>query len=419
MATRVQSKESLPEEENVETPSTSTESKDKTRFAMEIPGGKMEINIHPLRKVFVLGRGARYLVQGGTVVLAPRERASLDRDRFPEIYLDGELVSQGDYRGEERCTVFEFTHDVGYFVVRVTRFLPGISMSHNDLSSALFMYYLRIENPLKLRERRPGLDEIIVLQNGAGPFSSFKRLFGNGKVHSTGQLEKEQQELQESLCYFIQPIVAATLEEDIQLWSAPRVGEVAGTISSRVDDKLKDWGLRLRKAVIAERKYPERLNELALEFRQAEQQIADMDRTNRNAWLERVGLKERDWVEMQNYSEKRGTGAGLLIGAKKCRRYIEPFLQWLMTKEEPAFTAEHFLREIYRERATTKRAGKKVKHEARYLHMEIELAEQVLFAAIRNPVLGLGEWADTEQTTAELSEYRQLEAYLASLEKPQ
>ncbi len=418
MLTRDQSNESLPEKENVESP-PSPDTNGKTRFAVDIPGGMMEVNIHPLRRVSVLGRGARHLVQGGTVVLAPRERATLDRDRFPEIYLDGELVSQGDYRREERCTIFEFTHDAGYFTIHVARPLPGISTTHNDLASAFFMFYLRIENPLKLRERRPGLDEIIVSQNEAGLWSVLKRLLGHGTVLSTGQLEKEQEDLQESLGQFIRPIVAATLEEDIQLWSAPRVGEVAGTISSRVDDKLKDWGLRLRKAVIAERKYPERLNELALEFRQAEQQIADMDRSNRNAWLERVGLQERDWVEMQNYSEKRGTGAGLLIVAKKRRRDIEPFLQWLMTKEEPAFTAEHFLREIYGERDSTKRARKKVKREARYLHTEIELAEQILYAAIRNPVLGLGEWADTEQNIAELSEYRQLEAYLASLEKPQ
>jgi hypothetical protein len=88
-------------------------------------------------------------------------------------------------------------------------------------------------------------------------------------------------------------------------------------------------------------------------------------------------------------------GAGLFLLAREKREHVEKIAMWL--EAHTALDAAVLLRNLYSEKFTSQ---------------ETEITEQVLLAAFRYPMLGLGEWADEDQTLVEASKYRQLETYL-------
>ncbi len=332
--------------------------------------GYVAVYLEPI-KYSTIGKGAkqtRMRVGSGKLVYAPRQGPE-DRERFPEVYLEGEAIGLESFGGDDPCQIHEFAMEAGRFWVKAKRPLAGISIMQDDTASISLGFYLRIEDPEKHLSRC---------------------------VDATTDQGLEL--FKESIAQFIAGYVRATFQEDIQLWSMPHIGEVANVVFTRLDDRLKEWGMRLRKSVIPERKYPQRLNELVMDFRSAEQEFLNLDQIGRDDLREQWEFESIDITEMQNISEKRGRGGGLLWIARKHKLDIEPFLQWLSAKRNPATTARDFLQEIYLEK--------------RHPRDDIELSEQILFSAIRNPVLGLGEWADTEQEHPEKSEYRVLEGFL-------
>jgi hypothetical protein len=111
--------------------------------------------------------------------------------------------------------------------------------------------------------------------------------------------------------------------------------------------------------------------------------------------LRKLGLQETDLAELQGNSEKYGGGAGLFKAAHK--KNADPFIKWLKSKQPAALAAAEYLEKI---------------QSGGYTDQEVELSEQVLLSAFRHPVLGLGEWGDTEQILAEASQYRQMETFL-------
>jgi len=100
--------------------------------------------------------------------------------------------------------------------------------------------------------------------------------------------------------------------------------------------------------------------------------------------------------EIQTNSKQLGEVAGLFIAAKNRKGQVQQFVEWLGSSERQATAAANFLKEIYLGNQTLR---------------DVELAEQVVLSAFRHPVLGLGEWGDTEHGVAQSSQYRQIEAY--------
>lgn len=338
--------------------------------------GYVSVYLEPI-KTYTIGKGAKQTqmrVGPGRIVYAPRHGPE-DRERLPEVYLEGESVILESYGGDDRCQVFDMALETGRFGAKVRHPLAGISITQDDVASISLEFKLRIEDPEKY------------LSRCADPTSEqgFKILRGD-------------------VARFITGYIKATFQEDIQLWSKPKVGQVADIVFARLDDKIKEWGLRLRKAVSAERKYPARLNDLVMDFRSTEQEFFDLDLHRREALREEWGFQVAAIAEMQHVSEKGGRGAGLLWIARKHKSHIEPFLEWLTVKRNPATVARDFLKEIYIDQ--------------RHSRDDIELSEQLVFSAIRHPVLGLGEWADTELEHPERSEYLILEGFLQAVPPP-
>lgn len=333
--------------------------------------GYVSVYLEPI-KTYTIGKGTKQTqmrVGPGRIIYAPRQGPE-DREGLPDVYLEGESIIVESYGGEAICQVFDCALAAGRFGVKARWPLAGISITQDDVASISLEFKLRIEDPQKY-------------------------------IESIGEPTTEQglKILRHDVARFIASEIKAMFKEDLQIWSKPRVGEVADVVRAKLDDKLKEeWGLRLRKAVTAERKYPARLNDLVMDLRSTEQEFFDLDSRLRDALREEWGFHATAIAEMQHVSEKGGRGAGLLWIVRKNKSHIEPFLEWLTVKRNPATVARDFLKEIYVEHG--------------HPRADIELSEQLVLSAIRHPVLGLGEWADTELEHSEKSEYLILEGFL-------
>jgi hypothetical protein len=338
--------------------------------------GYVSVYLEPI-KTYTIGKGTKQTqmrVGPGRIVYAPLYGPE-DRERLLDVYLEGQSIIL-DYGGEDRCQVFDCALVAGRFGVKVNQPLAGISITQDDVASISLECKLRIENPQKYLES-----------------------IGNPTA------EHELKILRHDVARFIASEIKTKFREDLQIWSKPKVGQVMDVVFALLDDRLKEWGLRLRKAVAAERKYPARLNDLVIDFRTTEQEFFDLDWRLRDALCEEWGFQVTAFAEMQHVSEKSGRGAGLLWIARKNKSHIEPFLEWLTVKRNPATVARDFLKEIYIDQRPPRD--------------DTELSEQLVFSAIRHPVLGLGEWADTELEHPEKSEYLILEGFLQTTPQPE
>lgn len=342
-------------------------------------GGRLDgyISFAPISRVYLLGNSPLN-IQTGTRVYAPHKMSPIDRDQFAEDYLEGETVARDQFRHNDEVWVAEFAEYPGRLAVKVEQELAGISALSSETANARLRFFLRVEDPRKYLSHE----------------KDWKELEG-------------QERLRQTIIGVIRDIVRSTLdpEESIHLWSAPRIGEVAGSLFSRLNEKLDEWGLRVRKSFTAERKYPQQLTELALEFRLAEEGFLDSGRAQKAATRDELGLQPSELIEMESISEKRGRGSGLLTIAKRHKYQIDSFIKWLRKKD--AFDAASFLEEIF-----VPELDEEGKKHSKHTLREVELSIQVLMSAIRYPILGLGEWGDTEQNLAEISDYRLMESYL-------
>lgn len=331
------------------------------------PGLDINIVFEPfisIRELGKRGNPSRINVQTGTVAYATHNQYPYDHDGMPEVYLDGERVTKSRFRQKDRCIVVELAEEPGRFWFRLTKWLPGISETENDLAIAQFLYFIRLTDPRKFLSSE----------------SRWPTAEGQARLIKTvRRLIKED-------------VQGTFRDKYIQVWSSPTIGDVADMIFASLDRKLREWGLALTSNFVSQRSSPERLSQVVLHFKASERELLETREMRGNVILEWLGLGPTDLMVLKNESEKYGAGAGLFIAARRAK---EPFIEWL--RSERASEAANFLEELY--------SGK-------FPLRDVELSENVVRSAFRHPVLGLGEWGDTELGLAETSEYRQFEDYL-------
>jgi hypothetical protein len=310
-------------------------------------------------------------VQLGTVALATHNADLYDQDNFPEVYLTGEVVTKGTFIPGDKAIVALLAFRMKQIYVKVTRPLVGISLVEGDVAMTEFSFLPQLEDPVRL-------------------------LRSEKDWHTPNGPER----LRKTITELVERDVRAVLAESIQIWSAPHIEEVSGIIFSRLNSKLKAWGLRLCQEAFPHRKYPKNLSEIALQFKAAERELVEAEGSWRNLLLRKLGLEAVNLREIQNIAEGRGAGAGLFTLAKNRKKQIKPFIDWL--NEQGASAAARFLEEVT--------SGK-------YMAQEVELSEQVLLASFRHPVLGLGEWGDTEQMLADTSQSGLIKDYIRAVQQ--
>ena len=331
------------------------------------PGLDINIVFEPfiaIRELGKRGSPSSINVQTGTMVYATHNQEPFDHDGMPEVYLEGERVTKSRFRRKDRCIVAGLAEQPGRFWFRLTKWLPGISESENDLAIAQFLYFIRLVDPRKFLSSE-----------------------------SRWPTPRGQDRLRRTIRDLIILDVQGTFQDQyIQVWSSPTIGDVADMIFSSLDRKLREWGLALMNNFVSQRCYPERLSQVVLQFKASERELLETREMRGNVILEWLGLGPADLMVLGNESEKYGAGAGLFIAAKRAKK---PFIEWL--RSEKASEAANFLEELY--------SGK-------FPLRDVELSENVVRSAFRHPVLGLGEWGDAELSLAETSAYRQFEDYL-------
>lgn len=314
----------------------------------------VSFDIELILSVYTLGgkgRPGRASVPIGRVAVVSHDQEAFDHDSLPEVYLAGETITRSRFRRDAECVVIELAEYPGTVTVNLTQRLAGVSLTDGEMASARFLYHLRTEDPIKLLSREP------------------KWMTSDGAE----RLKTRVKELVNDELY-------ATLSDSIYLWSHPDIREVSGSIFSRLDRTLKAWGLRLESEVPGYRVYPPLLYEVVLQFKESEIDLLEMEPAEKYLLLERLGLQNADLLKIQNISAQKGLGAGLFSAAKDRKKQIDPFIEWLASEEQMARAAAGFLRGVYSGDHSTQ---------------DVELTEQVVLAAFRHPMLGLGEWEDT------------------------
>lgn len=338
---------------------------------MQAAGLQIDVDVNPLVGVYRIGqRGcpSHVDVQVGRVGVLSHDGDVFGLGGVPEIYLAGETMRKSPFRRKAICIVAELAEYPGVVGVRATQPLAGISLTADDVARAEFRHHVRLEDPIKLLSRQAEWDR------------------PDGKE----RLKRAVEDL-------IRSEVGAAFNDNLRLWSHPDIREVSTDLFAHLDHIVRAWGLRLEGGHGVLRKYPPALYEIALQFKAAERDLLDADAEAQPSHLHSLGLERADLLEIQNASSRKGGGAGLFLAARKRPTQVQSFIDWLALPEQGAPDAAGFLRNLYT-------SG----YEAR----EIELSEQVLLAAFHSPVLGLGEWSESEEEPAEMPEYRQMEAFL-------
>lgn len=307
-------------------------------------------------------------VQIGRVAVASFEGEAFNHDYVPEVYLPGETVSQKGWFWRRQCFVAEMAKYPGMIQVEVRHKLAGISQTDLDWALARFLYRLRIENPIRLLENEPRWTE------------------SEGRDH-----------LKAAITDLIQQEIYAVLSSpDVWIWSQPDIREVAGQIFKLADDKLRAFGLRLE-SLPASRRFPDDLHEVTLQFKATEEYWLASDHLEPDRLFGEWGWQDTVLARatIGNYTQGCAVGAGLFKAAMDRKDQISQFADWLYGHH--AVEAALFLSEIGSDKYNTS---------------EVALTEQVMFSAFRHPMLGLGEWGDTERNRMDATRYRQLEAYM-------
>jgi hypothetical protein len=304
-------------------------------------------------------------VQVGQVVVATHGGDAFDQDKLPEVYIPGEKVAKAWYQ-RRPCLIAELAEYPGTIRLEVTQQLIGIS----DTAMARFTYPLKLHDPLRLLAR----DARWMNPDGA-------------------------ERLRRNVSNLIQAEARAILlnTKEMRLWSHPDLHEVAGSLFARLDGQLDAWGIRLdnRKAT-AYRRLPKQLYEVALEFKAAERYLLDeSDPFQKRRLLAEWKLQDIDLADIREPMARLGEGAGLFLAARRNRDCVSDLGKWL--ERHIGLDAARFLREMCSDGSPAQ---------------DVALTEQVILSAFKYPMLGLGEWGDSESNQIEAARYRQLETYL-------
>ena len=338
----------------------------------------VEVDFHPFVRVSELGsKGtpSALTVQTGVVAYAAHNWNPFDHDGVREIYLDGETISkQGRFFYKDHCIVAQLAEKPGRFWVTLNKVLPGISENNNDAATVLFMYFLRIEDPREFLRNRMDWET------------------------SKGQ-ERLRKQVRDTIAIDVD---ATLVNNDIRLWSAPRIADIADEMAGSLDRKLNEFGLAVTTSYLAQRRYPARLTQIVLQFKAMEKNLLEAQGEDQRILFDRLGLEISDRVRLKSESEGYGTGAGLLVVARHPRVRVDRFITWFCEDGVPE--AARLLGELYSQDQEEDK-GKKSSE-------DVLLTESILRSAFKYPMLGLGEWSPNALNMEGLSEYRQLEAFL-------
>ncbi|HDQ05257.1 MAG TPA: hypothetical protein ENN36_00850 [Candidatus Bathyarchaeota archaeon] len=337
-------------------------------------GIKVELQV--ILKSSVLGgkkESERINVPPGSVFVLSYDFASQDAGGFPEVYLAGEEVSKEELRDKAECRAVELKEFPGKGEFEVETALAAISRTSEDPAAITASYRIRLHDPLL-----------------------FLR-FAGGEWQANQTLTEPNRKVSEDLKQHLEGILR---QSGLQLWSGDE-RNVFEKIRRQLDEYLMRIGLRIDPEVYILRQYPQDLYEIALQFGRSEQVIRyENEAGHLKALAEQIGLSERELVNVCASPERLGVGFfQSLIQTPQSEK--ERIALWL--KNKGVTKAASFVERLY----ATEDSGPK------YSDQDIKLSEQVILAAIRNPMLTIGEWLREGSEVAVPTRFQRLQSRIA------
>lgn len=318
------------------------------------PTYQSTIKIHLLINAFYLGgkkQPKRTSVPVGQIFVATFNNDAFDQDGYPEVYLAGESITVRKGQKSKQCQIVVLTEFPGDIRFILRQPLVGISLSSEDLASVSFMLCLRLYDPIK------------VLQRAGGKWLT----------------EADRESLDNDFNSFFYHRLIEIQQDRLGLWSAEQ-REVSNRIFKSLKDDMDRWGLQADTLSVV-RRYPVLLTEIVLELARVEQYIADLPPEDRSRLIQDLGLRPEARLALEAASTQKERPRGLWLvnivrnGTEAMRQGIVKLLE-----SQAAPSAARSIQELYT-------SG----HE----DQEVKLSEQVLIAALRNPMLCLGEYLET------------------------
>lgn len=313
----------------------------------------------------------------GNIAVAIRSGNVYDRDGLPEVYIDGEIILNSR---RETLTIALLRKYPGSISIEVNQHLSAISVSEQDNAVSMFSFLIRLEDPILLLDREAKWMET---QGSATLLNNFK---------STVQLQ-----------------ISAIFEDNLLLWRAADIREIAGNILGKLDQTLKAWGLRLDMpepstgmrlddSMPMYRRFPKSLYEIALDFKAAERELTGTEGETRKMVSKGLTIDVDDMLEIESISKQYGRGAGLFLYAQHKKQDLHTIINWLNSDIISAPIAANFLSKLYLGDLNNK--------------VDITRSEQVLLTSFRNIQLGVGEWANVDALPQPTEQHQQMSALL-------
>lgn len=319
------------------------------------------------------GNPKHITIQLGSVGLAIRDGDPYDHDGFPEVYLPGETISKNPYAEDRQTIVALLAFRLKEIYVKVSQWLPGISTDEDDRAIVEFSFLPQLVDPIKLLNTEKNWDK-----------------------------EDGNERLAQTLTTLVKRDVMGVVEQSLNvlpifIWQLPDIEKLAGIMFSRLNNKLKAWGLRLCQETFPRRKYPQNLLEIAYQLKIAENEILAGEQST---LPQRFELDATRFGRIKSISKKYGAGIGLLVILTESRMNpLRALIEWFA--DQGLLELGRFAREISSPKYRNQQAA-------------VELSARILLTALRpqNSAFGLGEWDDMEQTAPELEQVGTGRAYL-------
>lgn len=332
---------------------------------------EVQVQLEIVLQAFKLNRkNPRRAVPPGRVYVLQSE------DGLLELYSPGEVVSLSQLWGKPQCQVIELVEFPGSITLNVTQFLAAISCSEDDVASLRTSFNIRLRDPFTFLKHmsRDNWEEKAIRDN-----------------------------LHKKIDEDIKRRAEALLSSSVQLWSGDE-RQVYERIFSPLDEELRMFGLCLDTTVhaaeppfLALRKYPANLHNIALQFAIAERTVRYLTAMGSKDLGNQIGLS-KDLKTINAATEEEGLA--FFLAVRQNQQEVDKIAAWL--KGQNLQEAASFVENLY---STS----------GQWSAQETALSEQVILAAIRNPMLTVGEWLRESPGATQLTLFQRLRDRIAAL----
>lgn len=305
---------------------------------------------NPLIRVFSLSSRQTGGVPADCVAIVSDQGSAFDHLGEAEIYLP---YSKIPARRVERDIV-ELAICPGSIEITAEEFLPGISLHNEGAAIADFTFDLRLVDPMMLLQKTPRRDN---------------------EQDNDALLQRITQAIEEKVSNIF-------YNQSIELWTSPDFNKVTRSILDGLNNLLSGWGIRIDlQTAAASRKYPERLVEVVLQFREVEGYLISASDEEKTRLIDYLDLPT-DWLQrIRAMSVTEGSGSGLFRISRERRDVVDQFITWMDSPEQRAYMAADFLREVYSPDETED-----------FDRQPIALTEAILESTFKHPRLGFGQF---------------------------